>query len=80
VAAKGTLFSWTVVRHAFDRELRDAVPFVVALVEMTDAPGVRLISNLVEFEPRNLAIGTRLVARFEPPVWSSQPLPVFTPI
>jgi hypothetical protein len=47
IAGDGVLFSWTTVRHAFTDEYRKKIPYVVALVEFEDAPGVRLISNLV---------------------------------
>jgi uncharacterized OB-fold protein len=47
VSGEGTLYSWTVVRHAFSPDYRDKVPYTVALVEFPDAPGVRLVTQLL---------------------------------
>src|SRR5262245_53985195 len=47
ITGAARLYSWTVVRHAFHPSLRGALPYVVALVTFDDAPGVRLITNLV---------------------------------
>lgn len=48
VAGDAKLYSWTVVRHAFQESLRDELPYTVALVTFDDAPGVRLVTNLVD--------------------------------
>ena len=55
VGGRGTVFSYTVAHHAAVPALAAAVPYVVIVVEFADAPGVRLISNLlggVHAEPR----------------------------
>jgi uncharacterized protein len=44
----GTLYSWTTVHHAFLSDRRTSLPYIVGLVEFADAPGVRLITNIVE--------------------------------
>jgi len=44
----GTVFTWTVVRHAFDPSFHLPVPYVVAIVEFESAPGVRLVTNVVD--------------------------------
>ena len=46
VSPLGSLYSWTEVHHRFDPS--GEVPYVVALVEFKDAPGVRLITNLID--------------------------------
>ncbi|MBM0205696.1 OB-fold domain-containing protein [Micromonospora sp. STR1s_5] len=56
----GRLFSWTVVRHPFDSAQGPAPPFVVGLVEFEEAPGVRLVTNVVDSEASELAIGVDL--------------------
>ncbi|MGA0594605.1 Zn-ribbon domain-containing OB-fold protein [Enterovirga sp. CN4-39] len=58
VDGRGQLFSWTVVRHAFDPEGNAPdPPYVVGLVEFPDAQGIRLVTNLVETPVSALAIG-----------------------
>jgi uncharacterized OB-fold protein len=53
----GTVYSFTVVRHPMTPAAKDAVPYVVALVALDGAPGVRLITNLVGVEPGAVRIG-----------------------
>lgn len=62
VAGLGRVFSWTVVRHDFDPALR--APYIVALVEFDDAPGVRLVTNLIDAAFGPLAIGMEVAAVF----------------
>ncbi len=50
----GTIFSFSVVHRAAG-SFRDAVPFVVAYVELTEGP--RLLTNIVECEPDQVFIG-----------------------
>lgn len=52
----GTLFSWTVVRHAFTPAFAEKVPYVVGLIEFRDAPGVRLVSEIRAAPPDALRI------------------------
>ncbi|MDX6470725.1 MAG: OB-fold domain, acyl-CoA-associated, partial [Gaiellaceae bacterium] len=42
----------------------DAVPYVVALVELDAGP--RLIANVVDIAPSDVAVGMRVTAAFEP--------------
>lgn len=48
IAAVGTVYSWTRTHHAFTPELEAAVPYVVVLVELDEAPEVRLLGMLVD--------------------------------
>lgn len=57
ISGKGELFSFTDVRHAFDKSRCGALPYVVGMVTFADAPGVRLVTNIVECEARDLKIG-----------------------
>jgi uncharacterized OB-fold protein len=64
VEGNGTLFSWTTVRHAFSDAYQEAIPYVVALVEFDDAPGVRFISNLTAVDLDAIRIGMRVVPSY----------------
>jgi uncharacterized OB-fold protein len=57
VAGDGTLFSYTIVTHPVHPALVERVPFNVALVEFADAPGVRLVTNIVDAEGEDLKVG-----------------------
>jgi uncharacterized OB-fold protein len=61
VAARGSIYSWTVT----ERQARAAfpAPYTVAIIELDEAPGVRLIGHLPG-RPR-LAVGTPMIAEFE---------------
>lgn len=58
VAPKGMLFSWTVVRRAPDPTY--SVPWIVAVVELGQAGGVRLVSNILNTPACDLRIGMEL--------------------
>jgi uncharacterized OB-fold protein len=58
----GTVYTYTVVRQQF---LPAEVPYVVVAVDLDDAPGVRLISNLVDCAPEDLRIGQRVEVVWE---------------
>jgi uncharacterized OB-fold protein len=53
----GSVYTYTVVRQAFVPSLADRLPYVVVAVELDDAPGIRLVSNLVEADPSELEVG-----------------------
>src|SRR5215831_18879510 len=50
ISGRARLFSWTIVRYRFGRSVSQKLPYTVALVEFDEAPGVRLITNLVDID------------------------------
>ncbi|TQM11227.1 Zn-ribbon domain-containing OB-fold protein [Pseudonocardia kunmingensis] len=60
VSGNGTVYTYTVARHAVVPSLADSVPYVVAVLELDDAPGVRMIANVVESDPESVRIGSRV--------------------
>lgn len=65
VSGRGVVFASTAVRQAFDRAFLDAVPYVVALVELEEEAGVRILANVLGVAPEPVAIGTPVEAVFE---------------
>ncbi len=65
VSPKGKLFSWTVVHKAFFPEFKEKVPFIVACIDIDDAPGVRFIANVVGCKPEDLRIGMDMDVVFD---------------
>jgi uncharacterized OB-fold protein len=53
VSTMATVVSWTTVEHAFHPAFRPLLPFRVALVEPSEAPGVRLVVRLDEASPNS---------------------------
>ena len=53
----GTVYSFTVIRHAVIPQMRDAMPLVAAVVELPNTNGCRVIGNVVDAEPDAVHIG-----------------------
>jgi uncharacterized OB-fold protein len=65
VSGRGTVFSHATVHRAFLPGLETAVPYVVAVVALDDAPGVRLVSNVIDVDPAAVRIGLPVEVCFE---------------
>jgi uncharacterized protein len=65
VSGEGTVYSYTIVTHPVHPALVDKVPFNIVLVEFPDAPGVRLVSNLVDAGPDEIEVGTPVRLHWE---------------
>jgi uncharacterized OB-fold protein len=48
VSGRGTIFSFAIVDRPLHAGFVDVIPYVVALVELDDQPGLRLLTNIVE--------------------------------
>jgi hypothetical protein len=66
VSPHGTVYTYTIVTHAIHPRLADRVPYNVIVVELDDAPGCRLISNLVDTAPEDVRVGTPVEVAWEP--------------
>lgn len=76
LSGRGTLYSYTFARHPRDPERG----YCVAVIEPDDAPGIRIISNIVQADSDELAIGLALeVASFQL-LAGSFGLPLFRPV
>jgi uncharacterized OB-fold protein len=53
----GTVYTFTVVRHAVLPIVREHVPYVIAVVELDGAPGARLLGNVVGLVPEEISVG-----------------------
>jgi uncharacterized OB-fold protein len=56
-AGRGKVFSFSIVHYALVPALQDRVPYNVSVIELDDAPSVRLISNVVDVAARKLDVG-----------------------
>lgn len=66
VSGKGTLFAYTILHQPFHPGFVDAVPMIIGLTELDDAPGVRIMTNIVEADPDELRCGLPMEVVFEP--------------
>ncbi|MFD4506582.1 Zn-ribbon domain-containing OB-fold protein [Streptomyces sp. NPDC058457] len=75
LSGRASVFSFSVVRNI--PGLDDAV-VVAAVVDLPDAPGARLVSNVIDADPDEVRIGMELIVDFSP-VSDGWLLPVFRP-
>ncbi len=64
-SGRGRVFSYTIVHHASLPALRDLVPYNVVVIALDDAPGARLISNLVGIANEAIAVGMAVELRWD---------------
>lgn len=66
VSGRGQIYSSARVWHPTHASLRGAgLPYITVLVELADAPGVRMIGNLLGDREQEAAIGEEVEAVFE---------------
>jgi uncharacterized protein len=65
VSGRGTLFAYTILHQPFHPGFVDAVPLIIGLTELDDAPGVRILTNIVEADPQELRCGLAMEVVFE---------------
>jgi uncharacterized OB-fold protein len=66
VEPRGRVYSWERVWHPVHPALRGHGPYLVVLVELPQAGGVRMIGNLVGDPTQPVTIGAQVDAVFEP--------------
>jgi hypothetical protein len=73
---RGQVYTYSVVHHAFRRAWEPLVPYILAVIELTEGP--RILSNLVDVAPAAVQIGMEVTVTFQP-VSESITLPLFRP-
>lgn len=64
-SGEGTIHSYIVVHNPPASTLADAVPYAVVLVSLDEHPHVRILGNVLNREPGEIAIGQKVRATFE---------------
>ena len=64
VSGKGVIYSYSVIEHVFHPIFADRVPYNIALVELDEQAGLRLIAN-IDCPNEELATGMRVEVTFE---------------
>ena len=72
LSGRGTVYTYTVVHHPVHPKLAGSIPYNVVLVALDDAPGVRLVSNLVDAAPEELRVGLPVEVVFEASISDTQ--------
>lgn len=76
VSGRGTIYSYSVLERAKGNPFEDDVPIAIILVRLEEGPV--MMSNLVDFEPEQLAIDTPVTVDYED-VDDRVTLPIFRP-
>jgi uncharacterized protein len=77
VSGRGTVYTFTVNHHRWGAQA-SSEPYVIALVELPEQEGLRLLTNIVGVAPDDVRIGTKLAVQFL--VREDVHVPVFAPI
>lgn len=79
VSGLGTVFTYTIDFHPFNPAV--PVPYVIAIIELDDQPGLRLVSNVVDCSADTVDVGMPVKVRFERQVLADGTVyvPVFAP-
>jgi uncharacterized OB-fold protein len=73
----GVVYSYSVAER-MEGWPDEALPIVLAYVELDEGP--RVMTNVVETDPEDVAVGTRVEARFVPTKDADVSIPVFAPV
>jgi uncharacterized OB-fold protein len=65
LSGRGVIFSFSIVERAVVPAMADYIPYAPALIELPDAPGVRLFSNVVGAPLDEIRIGAPVHAVWE---------------
>lgn len=64
LSGAGTVFTYIIVGRPVHPWFASRVPYALALVEFDDAPGIRLLADVVG-DPQQVTFGARVQATFE---------------
>lgn len=68
LSGRGIVYSWTIVITPMLPGMENSVPYVPAVIELPDAAGVRLVSNIVGAPIQEISIGQEVRV-----VWETWP-------
>jgi hypothetical protein len=79
LSGRATVFSFTISHQALIPQLKDHLPYVIALVEPDDATGIRFATNLVDTETSEVRIGMAVEVAWDD-VNDQATIPRFRPV
>lgn len=65
VSGRGSVYTFTVARQPFDAAFSEEIPYVLALVELEEQEGLRVLTNIVGPGLDRLAVGSAVEVVFE---------------
>lgn len=76
MSGTGFVYTFTVARQAFHPWFADRLPYVIAVIELVEEPGLRMVSNVIGCAPEEVTLGAEVEVVFEP-VSADVTLPLF---
>lgn len=80
VGRRGRIHSFIVQRQALAPGYGEKLPYVIALVELAEAPGIRLPTQLVGCVPEQVQVGDQVSCEIVPLPGGDFQIPVFRPV
>jgi hypothetical protein len=78
VSGRATLHSWTIPLQPFDAYFLEHLPYVLAVVELEEQPGLMMVTDIVDCDEEHLRAGMPLEVTFRD-VAPGYTLPLFAP-
>jgi uncharacterized OB-fold protein len=78
VSGQATIYSYEIATQAFHPYFADKLPFCIAVVELPEQPGLKLITNIVDTPLEDISVGDAVEVTFRQ-LDSEFSLPVFRP-
>ncbi len=65
VSGKGSIYSFCIVHHLFHPGFAADVPYSLAIVELDEQPGLRVVANIVDCANEAVSVGMAVEVTFE---------------
>jgi uncharacterized OB-fold protein len=65
VSGRGTLYTYTVAMQSFHPYFDDKIPLILAVIELPEQEGLKLVANLVECTEADVEIGMPVEVMFQ---------------
>jgi len=62
-SGRGTVVSWTIVRHPVSEAYADDIPYVIALIKLQEGP--TMMSQIIDCEPESVHCGMQVSVWFQ---------------
>ena len=65
MSGNGFVYSYTVARQAFHPWFADRLPYVIAVIELVEETGLRMLSNVIDCTPEDVTVGADVEVVFQ---------------
>ncbi|MEP9378681.1 OB-fold domain-containing protein [Aquabacter sp. CN5-332] len=65
VPGTGSVYSFTICHYSAHASLKETVPYNVSVILLDETPDIRIVSNVIDVPPEEMAIGLRVELAWE---------------